>query len=373
MTAPTAAPSPTPTATARAAAKKVEAPRRPALPAPPTLDEPLSPLTRPFVKVTLPGVKDALISVSGKGPKDLYFLAAESHKLRHGQYMFYRGTVIHSDGSKVLDTQVPCEGYHYDGLVAGGDEVLVLGSNMYYRNVPGRYLATLSGKKSWSCGGGYARGFAVSSGGRAWMLTCDHAGTDCTLGATGMPRVRLPRWDPAMDSSDRPSASIEAVWMRGADDGWLIHDGGDGRAALLRYNGVSWSTKATFDGLAVTDLWVDEGNQVWIVARRGGKDDAPGNALLRFDGNALEELRLPASFAASMVRGTGGKDIWFVGAGTAVYQWDGQKLHAGQAPFIVGGAWAAPGGELWIVGPDDEVGAGPGVTAHTARPAAEVR
>ena len=42
-------------------------------------------------------------------------------------------------------------------------------------------------------------------------------------------------------------------------------------------------------------------------------------------------------------------------------------------PFLVGGAWAAPGGELWIVGPDDEVGAGPGVTAHSARPAAEVR
>ena len=356
-----------------AAPKPATSAKRPARPAPPRLEEPLPPLTRAFVKVKLPGIKDPLISVSGRGPRDLVFLSQESHELYHNRYQFYRGTVIRSDGERVIDSQVPCPGYDYQTLVAGGDEVLVLGSNMFFRNVPGRYLATLSGKKSWSCGSGHAQGLAVASGGLAWMLTCGYGGADCTLSAPGMPQVRLPRFDASLSEKETPSAEIDAMWMQGADDGWITHATADGGTALLRYNGVSWSTKATLDGLAMMGMWVDPANQVWLLARRNGGDNNPGDTLLRFDGKTLEELRVPATFGATEIRATGPKDIWFVGAGTAVYQWDGQRLRAGEAPFAVGDAYAAPGGELWIVGLEEERGPGPGVAAHTAPAAKEVR
>ena len=161
---------------------------------------------------------------------------------------------------------------------------------------------------------------------------------------------------------------IDTLSMHGLDDGWITSIDEDRRARLLRYNGVTWAPQATFDpGLAIVAMWVDEQAHPWLLARRGGKEEDPANVVLRFDGQALHSVPVPASFAARGVQGTSARDVWFVGAGRTVYQWDGQRLRQGEAPIDVADAWSSPGGEVWIVGTGDKA-----VAARTA-PLAEVR
>jgi hypothetical protein len=133
----------------------------------------------------------------------------------------------------------------------------------------------------------------------------------------------------------------------------------DRRLWLHRYNGVTWAPVATIDkDLWVVDLWVDEEGHPWLTARRGEKWDDPATTVLRFDGHALRSLPVPASFATRFVRGTSSSDVWFAGAGSKVYQWDGKQLRQGPAPFDASDVWSSPGGEVWLVGS--------GGAAHTA-------
>ena len=334
------------------------------------LAEPLLPLTRPFVTVQLAGVDAELVSVGGRGPRDLWFLTPEE-----GGEKFHPtiGQVIHHDGKRLLERIVPCPAYAYGRLFVARDEVLVEGANMYFRGVAGHVWASVGGGGKDCNGIEFSSGLAVAaSGGRAWRLACDYGGGRCSLQASGAPEAALPRVYPSLGAAEEELGGVEALWMRADDDGWMAHRDEDGRALLLRYNGVTWTPRAVLDdGLEVANLWVDEDGLVWLAARpSGGAWNAPATAVLRFDGRALAEVAVPPAFAARFVRATGARDVWFLGAGVDVYQWDGQRMRQGKAPFVAADAWAAPGGEVWIV--EGEKG-GKGVAAHTAPAPSEAR
>ena len=168
----------------------------------------------------------------------------------------------------------------------------------------------------------------------------------CALGTAWAPSFN----EPSGDAIDMGIHHI-AAWMHGLDDGWLLTWGEDGRKWLHRYNGVTWAPVATIEKeLSVIDLWVDEERRPWLTVRRGRQWDGPANMVLRFDGKALQALPVPASFTTGLVRGTSSRDVWFVGAGRKVYQWDGERLRQGEAPFDASDAWSSPGGEVWMVG-----------------------
>jgi hypothetical protein len=61
---------------------------------------------------------------------------------------------------------------------------------------------------------------------------------------------------------------------------------------------------------------------------------------------------VPQDFRATLVRGTGERDVWFLGA-KGFYQWDGATLRRAEAPLgAVDDAWVGPSGEMWVVGAD---------------------
>ena len=335
----------------------------------PNATEPLPPLTAPLVEVTLPKVGGRLVSVTGRGPGDLWFVSDEEVSDPRAPWHVEEGMVIHSDGKRVLSSEHPCGGSYFHSVVASKTVVAASGLLGWVRGIPPNYRAHLGSSKSWTCDQGegetFQRSMTVAAGDDVWELDCTWG---CRLSVRGGPPASLPSFDPSYVREPDPQSFVDhtympsALWMLGRDEGWMTHDGGDGREWLLRYNGATWAPVAKLEpGLAGIDLWADGASRVWITARRGGKDDEPANKLLVWDGRSLGAVPVPASFATRLVRGTGPSDVWFVGAGMKAYQWDGQRLHEGEAPFDAVDAWAAPGGEVWLVG-----GVQPGTAARTA-------
>jgi hypothetical protein len=364
-----------PVAPAVAAPAPSAAPAAPvvsATPDPPPLAEPLPPLARAFVSVTLPGVTRPVVAIGGRGPKDLWFVTSEEIT---GLAVSVGGEVLHYDGKRVKSYGHPCDAAVFrGGVVVAAETVVALGSRPWARGVHPLFRVALGKAGKWSCDYndvGYREGLTRSSGDHVWQLSCYEG--DCHLERAGGPAAAVPSYHLSFEKRkqedrDAPPA-VSALWMNGLDDGWMVHLDDEGRDWLLRYNGVTWVPQAPLEqGLLTMDLWADQEGHAWLLARRGGSDQDPANTLLRFDGHGLSKLPLPASFAATMVRGTGPRDVWLLGGGRKVYQWDGQQLRQGEAPFEVQDAWGAPGGEVWIVGGDEN---GPGVTAHTAALAAK--
>lgn len=364
----TAVPAAAPAAAPPAAASAAPAAR---VPAAPSQAEPLPPLTRPFVTVTLPGVSGALVGVHGRGPRDIWFLTDE--EFDDGHYHISQGGLVHHDGNRVIKQHRPdCMGAQYSGILTDRDSVLLTGMNAYTRGVS-QMTVSLTRKGQWVCGWGYSTTH-VSPGELAWTAMCgSRGGSDCFLTRADGRAAPLPSHAFAADTEEAAPLGIGVLWMRGLDDGWMTSLGKE--AWLFRYNGVTWAPQAALgNGVEALDMWVDEEEgYVWLLAHRASAEQKGEDMVLRFDGRALHALPLPPGFAASRVIGTGPRDVWFVGEGRAVYQWDGERLRQGQAPFAVSDAWAARGGEVWIVGAGSEAtgkeardGAGTAVAAHTA-------
>jgi hypothetical protein len=350
--------------------------------APAPLPEPLPPLTRPITSVTLPGVDFPLFSVQGRSPRDIWFLAGDDEN--GGNLVHYEAPrariVAHWTYEDYLKppSQRPVKndfmsvfsyGPHtpfFLGVYLDREEVVLQGTVTAWARGPGMLRGSLGKRGKWSWDSTFWQGLTFSSGDHVWTIDCSPMWRDCRFGVSRGPSVPLPARD---GSFGERALALGALWMRDLDDGWMTVEDEDGRPLLLRYNGVDWAPLAVLDGdLAVLGLWADEAGHAWLTARRG-KEDGPGNVALHFDGHALRQVPVPASFAAVSVRGTGARDVWFLGAGRKVYQWDGAALRQGEAPFDVGDAWAASGGEVWFVSD----GKGPKGMAARVAPTSEVR
>ena len=337
------------------------------IPRPPPPAEPLAPLTRTFTTVKLPGVKRSIVSVEGRGPNDLWFMTYEEQTDQYARTV--GGDVLHYDGKRIKSHGHPCPYSMFGGIVVSGDAVVALGYRPWSRGVAPSFRASLVKDSTWNCEedrGGYSAGITTTSGDHVWELSC--RSDDCRLEASGGPSVPLPSDHPSFDAKkqDAPDA-IQAIWMRGLDDGWMVRSGDDGRSWLLRYNGVTWTAVAPLEeGMYGNGLWA-EGNDVWILVGWSA-DDGLATDLLRYDGRSFSYVPVPKGFSTRRVRGASGRDLWFSGAGKALYQWDGAALHQGEGPFEVDDLWAGPGGEVWLVGPPTDNGGPPAGTVARALP-----
>jgi hypothetical protein len=374
----TAAPVASPPASAAVArpAFYLNAPASPPLVLPPALAEPLPPLSRPFVSVTLPGIRGMLASVSGRSSQDLWFLSDE--ETAPADLMSGAGVVFHYDGKKVKSYGQPCARALFGSVAVSKDSVLAMGSRPWTRGVWPHFRAALLANGKWDCyGDTVVGGLTVSSGDHLWKASCVGDPWLCHIEVEGGPAIALPFFDGSFRDREAHPPEPLAMAMRAADDGWMVLGGDDSRQWLVHYNGVTWEPRAGLDeGLEVVDLWVDGEGHVWMTARRGkqatssvvqgpadyawetdthSNDNAEANLILRFDGHTLSALAVPASFKTQLVRGSGPQDVWFVGLDRTVYQWDGTQLRQGEAPLLVLDAWMSPGGELWLVGSDAEI------------------
>lgn len=309
-----------------------------ARPAPPPTSPP-RPFARDFVRVHLPGDDSRILSISGRDRSDVWLLDEG-------------GTVFEVDGARRVHKFDPARCMTTNVFVwveisAARGGVRLLGE---YQDPNGRLVsATLdpvTGASS-QCGP-YADYSPLDCRWHHAWGTSFQDGRACALRD-----ARLPDYDPFVPVADRVKIEIMAVSMRGADDGWLATEIGEGAARRLelhRYNGVTWVRVAVVDpGLDYADLWADDAGRAWILVKRSGAE-GPATVLLRLDGRALSAVPVPASFAATWIQAAGPEAVWFGGWGTNLFEWDGSGLRQGETPFAPTASWAGPGSELWIVG-----------------------
>ena len=95
----------------------------------------LPPLTRTFTKLTLPGVKGAVVGVRGRSARNLWFLTDEEFASPLRKYAIGRGMLAHYDGTSVLEQITPfaCFGAEYTSLEIGPEGVFLAGGNFMSR------------------------------------------------------------------------------------------------------------------------------------------------------------------------------------------------------------------------------------------------
>jgi hypothetical protein len=305
----------------------------------------------------MPGVKGWLTSISGRGPRDVWLLTSEEYADPRMKMYIKRGILIHHDGRRIVKRYEPdCLGAVFSALQVSKDGVILSGSNPYVRAPPVE-TGLLTDKGAWECWNAYAAVRAASPSLPAWTLNCgSQDGRDCYLQAAGGKQAALPTAHASFGKEGANTPLEIPTWqMRGDDDGWMVLPDDTGRPRLLRYNGVAWVPKAALDGLEIAGLEVSDDGTVWLLATR----EKQASIVLRFDGSALHPLPVPESFTPARLV-VGAREVWFFGRGRKVYQYDGQRLRQGEVGFEVADGWAAPNGEVWIVGgtgsPDDDTG-----------------
>ena len=308
--------------------------------------------------------------MAGRSADDLWFVSDE---VLNQQIYAEQGVLIHFDGKRVLEqSRPPCGKSVFQRILLDREGILLPGRSHggdwgFWQTA----RRPFSGGK-WACDTVWSHGCfgpagsdnanfsstPIAPGQRALALDCDATCRGaCRFRGRGGRRVPHPQR--LASSTDEP-APRAWHWQVRDDGGWMVlADEDDGRE-LLRFDGVAWTKAASLGDLVISAMWIDERDHPWLLA---------GGAVLHFDGRALIRLPVPEGIAATVITGSSARDVWFFGPGRDAYQWDGERLHHGLAPFDAGDAWAAPNGEVWIVGRwnDDEArGSTPaGVVART--------
>jgi hypothetical protein len=340
MAPPAPPPDPPPPATAVSTAMPPAPPpsAAPAIEAAPPA--PLPRATRAFAEVPLPAGAP-IVAIHGRGAHDVWLLAEN-------------GVVYQHDGKRVIKKHDrPClargnEGWPtvFTKVLALRGMVQLLGIGPGPRGSSAEYRATLWGGGRWVCDSDGKAPTEVVAGvdDVGWALRCGLMHMGCGLVIKGGPPAPLP-----VDHRGNYSPRL-GFWLRAADDAWMAVD--DTEGTLLRYRGISWRPVAPLGDWRVVDLWPEPDGTAFIALReaKSNGDDPVATRVARWDGRGLVPLATPPSFRATKVIAAGPKEVWFVGAGRAIHQWDGRELRLGEAPFEVKDAWGAPESGVWIVG-----------------------
>jgi hypothetical protein len=336
-----------PSAVASAAPAPPSAPAAPAVeedPEPDALTEPLAAATRSFTKVAVPKAS-SIVSIHGRSARDLWMLTGD-------------GDVIEHDGARAgrvhrkpcLPTQPTQMVWRHDLVLTQPNEVLVYGVGPGNRGDSAETRAIFRGGR-WHCElGGRSTPWVDVVDGVSWSAWHSYGGNESIqITVLGGPPAPVPH---ALGETLGPYHA--SMWMRTPTDVWMA-----GASALYRFLGVSWRVMPLPPRVQVVTLRAEEDGTAWVITAPAGDEpayyeEAPaGDGLMRWDGKRFERLRVPLDFRASRVVGSGPRDVWFVGGGSVVHQWDGTSLRRADVGFRVTAAWGSPIAGTWLGGHQD--------------------
>jgi hypothetical protein len=186
--------------------------------------------------------------------------------------------------------------------------------------------------------------------GSTWRSTT--AGTDASLNAvwiggpddvwTAAYPGTVQHWNgSAWSTGTSASQGIRGLWGSAPNDIWAV--GG----AILHYDGTSWSSASTPDGVILNRVWGSGPNDVWAV----------GGALLHFDGTTWTASSFALSEYVYDVWGSGPSDVWAVGQGSSILHWDGTTWSPVTSPtkFDLYAVWGSGPTDVWAVGDNHAV------------------
>jgi hypothetical protein len=349
---PAAPPSPAPIPAAPSAAVTAA----PAPPEPPSdatapededpepLTEPLAAATRSFTPVALPKAS-SIVSIHGRSPRELWMLTGDGDVIEHDGAR--AGRVHRKPCLPTQPTQLP---WRHDLVLTTPSEVRVYGIGPGNRADWAESRAIFRGGR-WHCElGGPATPYVELADGVSWSAWHSYGGNESIqITVTGGPPAPVPH---ALGETLGPYHA--GMWMRTPTDVWMA-----GASTLYRFLGVSWRALPLPPRVQVITLRAEEDGSAWIVTAPAGSDpfydqEPPaGDGLMRWDGERFERLRVPADFRASRVVGSGPRDVWFVGGGSVVHQWDGTSLRRADVGFRVTAAWGSKGAGTWLGGHKD--------------------
>lgn len=341
-TAPTSAPAVA--ATAATAAPDPPAIQAPEEEDPEPLTEPLAAATRSFTAVAVPKAS-SILSIHGRGPRELWMLTGDGDVIQHDG-----ARPVRVDRRPCLPTQPTQMVWRHDFLLTTPGEVRVYGIGPGNRADWAESRAIFRGGR-WHCElGGRPTPYVELADGVSWSAWHGYGGNEQTqITVLGGPPAPVPH---ALGDTLGPVHA--SMWMRTPTDVWMA-----GASTLYRFLGVSWRSMPVPPRVQVLTLRAEEDGSAWIVTAPAGIDPSydqeppAGDGLMHWDGKRFERLRVPADFRAARVVGPGPRDVWFVGGGSVVHQWDGTSLRRADVGFRVTAAWGSKGAGTWLGGHKD--------------------
>lgn len=316
-------------------------------------------------KAPVGSIPAKIIAIDGRNSKDIWMLTDN-------------GVVLQDDGKEIKFRQAkPCGwgefSREFNGLgtslyniVVDENEVHVIGQSRGPNTRVGTEIrATLARNGKWTClEKSLIPDQVHSSGALTWRAAYNMDNDVCRIGSsaghcTSGPRFAPTHIDPVRDSVDMGIHNL-AMWMHGPDDGWVVTLDEMFHGTLYRFNGITWIKQTNLDeDVRIDSIWGDEQHHLWMTA--GG---STSTSLFRYDGKTLTPIPTSDAFAASMMRGHSSRDIWFSGAGTAIYQWDGSRMRQGKVPDEVSDMWISSDDVAFFVLPEAIAFAAPAGEKH---------
>src|SRR5512140_1354517 len=135
---------------------------------------------------------------------------------------------------------------------------------------------------------------------------------------------------------------LVAISGNSASDIWCVTEFG----ALLHYNGTSWVTAV--QSSSANSIWSTSPSDVWAVGIIGSLGASTGS-ILHYDGTKWSTLSNATTQPLNGVWGTSSSNVWAVGVGPT-YHYDGTSWSAVTTPQILGGIWGTSASDIWAVG-----------------------
>lgn len=154
------------------------------------------------------------------------------------------------------------------------------------------------------------------------------------------------------------SADLEEIWGSASDDVYAVGEGG----AILHFDGEAWSQMVSGTTGYLNDVWGSSPTDIWAVGEVELEKD---HVILHYDGVEWSVVRTGEGGLLG-VHGAAANDIYAVGGlrneddsvkGVALH-YDGTswtEIDAGVNMFLWDVAVTAPGGDCYMVGPDDTI------------------
>jgi len=118
--------------------------------------------------------------------------------------------------------------------------------------------------------------------------------------------------------------TLNSVFMRAQNDGWIVGQGGIQPVIILRYDGTDWNIVPGPGGnLPLIDVWAVANNDAWAVGQ---------NTIARWNGISWSLWPSPTLATFWSIHMVSPSDGWAVGSGGTIIRWNGVSWYTWPSP-----------------------------------------